>query len=459
MKLLLLSSLRRPLEAAKRPPALDSASGRRGLCTLAAGLALLCSACGSSEEEKKPAPLVEVQMAEVKTADLSERIQVPGTLYPLSQAGVAAKISAPIRELRVTKGSVVSKGQIIAVLSNADVEGARAEAQSSLQEAEASLARLEAGALPGDIERARTQLNIAKSALDTAQEIYNRRRVLVEQGAIPARELLVSQNELATAQNNFALAQTNLKLLQSQTRERDIEIARSKVEQARARLAQAQAQVAFTEIRSPLNGVVTDQFMYPGDMAKPDAPIVTVMDLSKMIVRAQAPEARAALLARGQPAEWFPQDLPGKKFAGRISVISAAVDRAARTVEVWVEIPNPGRELRAGGYGTLAIAVRRIPGAVVVPRAAVLLEEGTDEGTAFTVDEKNIAHLKKVKVGIEDEGMFQVLEGLKPGEKVVTEGSYGLPDNAQVKPKSAASPAEAGTDKEDSKAEKSEGKK
>ena len=320
---------------------------------------LALAGCSSSEPEEKVTPLVEVRVAAAQRTDLAERVQAPGTLYPVAQAAVAAKIGAPIRELLVTKGSAVKKDQLLAVLENRDLEAAAAEARGALQQAEAELAKLEAGALPGQLESAQAQVNITSSALDTAQKIHDRRKILVEQGAIPARELLVSQNELAAAQNNHQVAKKNLELLQSQTRERDLEIARSRVEQARARLAQAEAQAAFTRIRSPLDGVVSDQWMYPGDMAKPDAPIVTVMDIRKLVVRAQVPEARAPLLALGQAAEFLPQDLPDRRFAGRVSVISPAVDRAARTVEVWAEIDNSQGVLRAGGYGMLSIAADR----------------------------------------------------------------------------------------------------
>lgn len=392
------------------------------------------ASCGHGDaEHKPPAPLVEVKLAEAKTADLTETIQAPGTVFPLAQAAVAAKVQAPIRELLVTKGSEVKKDQLIAVLENRDLDAARMETAGALREAESALSRLAAGALPGDVERAEAQVSITKSALETAQKMYERRKTLVEQGAIPAKELLVSQNELASAQGNYLVAKKSLELLQSQTRERDLEMARSRVEQAKAKLAGAEAQVAYTRIRSPMDGVVSDQWMYPGDMAKPDAPIVTLVDIHKIIVRAQAPEAKAAALALGQTAEFLPQDLPGRKFVGRISVISPAVDRAARTVEVWTEIDNGKKELRAGGYGTLAIAAGKVKGAVVIPRAAAVLEEGANEGVVYTVDEKNIAHKRTVKVGIEHEGMLQVTEGLKAGEKVVAEGNYGLPDKAEVK--------------------------
>ncbi len=398
-------------------------------------LAVVLAACSREEAERKPAPQVEVRLAEARTADLAATVEAPGTLFPLAQAAVAAKISAPIRELLVTKGSAVKRDQVLAVLENRDLEAARAEAQANLREAQSSLERLSAGALPGDLERAQTELSTAQSAVDTAEKIFERRKTLVDEGAIPARELLVSQNELAAARNRFLLARKNLELLQSQIRERDLEIARSRVEQARARLAQAEAQLAFTRLRSPLDGMVSDQWMYPGDMAKPDAPIVTVMDLHKLVVRAQAPEARAGGLALGQSAAFVPQDQPGRKFTGRVSVISPAVDRAARTVEVWVEIDNAQRALRAGGYGTLTIAARRVPGAVAVPRSAVVLQEGADEGAVMVVDEKNIAHQRKVKVGVRQDDLIQILEGVKPGEKVVAEGNYGLPDKAEVKPK------------------------
>ncbi len=397
-------------------------------------MAVLVS-CGHSDSESKTAPLVEVRLAEARSVDLAERIEAPGTLYPLTQAAVAAKIAAPIRKLLVRKGSPVKKDQLVAILENRDLEAAREEARGSLQEAEAALAKLSAGTLPGELERAQAQVNITASALETAQKIYERRKTLFDQGAIPARELLVSQNDLAVAQNNHLVAKKNLELLQSQTRERDLEMARSRVDQARARLAQAEAQLAFTLIGSPLDGVVSDQWMYPGDMAKPDAPIVTVMDIHKLVVRAQVPEARSPLLALGQAAEFVPQDLPGRRFAGRISVVSPAVDRAARTVEVWADIDNPREALRAGGYGTLSITARRLTGVVVIPRSAVVVEEDSSEGVAFVVDEKNIAHQRKLKVGLQQGGRIQVLEGLKAGEKVVAEGNYGLPDKAEVKPR------------------------
>jgi RND family efflux transporter MFP subunit len=395
---------------------------------------LLLASCGGSDPEHATKPLVEVRLAVAKSDTLTEQIEAPGLLYPLSQAAVAAKIAAPIQELLVTKGSAVKKDQIVAVLQHRDLEAAEGEARAVLKEAEAALAKLSTGALPGELERAQAQVNITASALDTAQKIFERRKMLVDQGAIPARELLVSQNELAAAQNNHLVAKKNLELLQSQTRERDLEMARSRVEQARARVAQAQAQLAFTSIRSPLDGVVSDQWMYPGDMAKPDAPIVTVMDIHQLIVRAQVPEARAPLLAVGQTAEFAPQDLPGRRFAGRVSVVSPAVDRAARTVEVWVEVDNARRALRAGGYGTLSIAARRVP-AVVIPRPAAIVEEGSAEAVALVVDDKNIAHQRKIRIGIRQGELLQVTEGIRPGEKVVAEGNYGLPDGTEVKPR------------------------
>ena len=144
----------------------------RELCLLA--LAGFWCGCSRDDAERKTPPLVEVRVEAVKTADLTERIQVPGTLFPLAQAAVAAKISAPIRELRVMKGSAVKKDEVIAVLQNGDLEAARNEAQGALKEADSALARLSAGALPGELERAQAQLSTAKSALDTAEKIYER---------------------------------------------------------------------------------------------------------------------------------------------------------------------------------------------------------------------------------------------------------------------------------------------
>ena len=207
-------------------------------------------------------------------------VRGPAFVFAREQANISARITAPIRKLLARKGDNVAAGQVLAQLDNRDLLAQRDEAAAAVTDAEANLQRVTSGTLPTDIERARGQAASAEAALNQAQKFYDRRRQLFEQGAIPQRDLLLSETELAQAKANHEVAKRALDLLQNQSRDKDILMAKSKVEQAQARLSLVKAQLDFAEIRSTSAGTITEQFMFPGDMAKPDAPIFTVMDLA-----------------------------------------------------------------------------------------------------------------------------------------------------------------------------------
>ena len=246
----------------------------------------------------------------------------------------------------------------------------------------------------------RAQRADALAAVRQAEILTERRTRLFEEGAIPQRELLATQTDLA---------------------------------QSRAKLELVDTQLKFSELRSPFAGTLTEQFMYPGDMAKPDAPVFTIMDLEVAVVRGQVPEAESALIRPGQACSFAPTDRAEESFEGRISVVPRAVDPGRRTVEAWCEIANAGGRLLPGAFGDLSIVVGMAPRSVVVPLPAVEFAEGTKKGSVVVVDGQNVAHRKQVLGGEVFLGKVQVLEGLKAGEQVVVEGGYGLPDGTAVR--------------------------
>jgi HlyD family secretion protein len=392
---------------------------------------MLLGGCSRPGEEAKEKPVVAVKVTRADTADLPRLVTGPASIFPREQANIAARITAPIRELKARKGDSVAAGQLMAVLENRDLTAQRQEAQAALADAEANLQKTAAGTVPADVERARGQLETARASLDQAQKNYDRRRSLFEQGAIPQRDLLQSETELATARANFEVARKSLDLLRRQSGAGDIAIAKARVEQARARLAAATANLQYTDLRSPMNGVVTEQFQYPGDMAGPGTPTYTVMNLSTVTARAQIPETSAMPVQRGQTCAFTGADNATGK--GRVTVVSRAVDPARRTVEVWCEIPNPPVSLRAGVFGEAAIETASIRGATVVPLTAVEINEGTGTGVVFVVDAKSIAHRREVRLGAREADRVQVLSGVQPGETVITQGGYALPDGTEVR--------------------------
>jgi HlyD family secretion protein len=392
----------------------------------------LFAACGSHEEAPLK-PVVDVKVAKAETADVRISVRAPASIFAREQANISSRLTAPIRKLLVRKGDNVAAGQVLAQLDNRDLLAQRDEAVAAVTDADANLQKVSSGTLPTDIERARGQAVSAEAALNQAQKTYDRRRQLFEQGAIPQRDLLLSQTELAQANAAYEVAKKSLDLLQNQSRDKDILIAKSKVEQAQARLSFVKAQLEFTEIRSASTGTITEQFMFPGDMAKPDVPLFTIMDLSIAIARAQIPESEAAAVRSGEACTFVPSDDKGASFDGRVSMVNQAVDPARRTIESWCEIPNPKRVLRGGMFGQVMFVTGVAPKSVVVPLTAVQLAEGTKKGFVMVAGEKGEAVKRDVEIGEVFEDKVQIKSGVTAGDSVIVQGAYGLPDGTQIR--------------------------
>jgi HlyD family secretion protein len=372
---------------------------------------LLLAGCAAQKEEAEPKPVVEVKVAQAELADVQIAVHAPATIFPREQAAIASKITAPIRWLGARKGDRVTAGQVLARLENRDLLAQRTEA----------------------LDRARADLASAEAALNQAQKNFDRRQKLFEQGAIPNRELLASQTELAQAKAGHDVAKKFFDLLDNPARQQELRSAAVRPEQEKIRESFLNAQIEFTEIRSPFAGTITEQYVYPGDMAKPESPIFTVMDLSVAIARAQVPESEVGGVNTGKACSFENADHPDAKAQGRVSVVNQAVDPARRTVEVWCELPNARGTLRASEFGTLTIVTGGAPKSVVVPKEAVQFLEGTRKGFVMVVSADKHAKRTEIEAGESFAGKVQIKQGLKAGETVIVEGGYGLPDGTEVR--------------------------
>jgi HlyD family secretion protein len=200
---------------------------------------------------------------------------------------------------------------------------------------------------------------------------------------------------------------------------------------AKGKLLNSEAQLSYSEVRSPITGFITDRPLYPGEMASTAAPLLIVMDISQVIAKAHIPQTDALQLHRGDAATISLAGLE-KPINGKVSLISPALDPNSTTVEVWVQAPNADQQLRPGTTAQIAITAQTIKDALVVPSAALINAKG-DAAQVMVVDGQNQASSRDVKTGIQAGQQVQIVSGLKPGEVVVTEGAYGLPDKTKVK--------------------------
>ncbi len=337
-----------------------------------------------SGEPKDEAPVVPVQLVQVEKATLQQKVTADAVLFPIAQSAIVPKISAPVEKFLINRGSHVRAGQLLAVLENRDLAAAAQENKGAYDQAQAQYATTTATELPAEIQKAQLDAQAAKQQLDAQQKVHDSREELFQQGALPRKELDQAGVDLTNARNQYEIAQKHLDALNAIGKQQTLKSAKGQLESAQGKYAGASAQLAYSQIRSPINGVITDRPLYPGEMAAAGTPLLTVMDISTVTARAHIPQQSAALLKSGDKATIV---VPGleQPMAGKVSLVSPALDANSTTVEVWVQIKNPAERLKP-----------------------------------------------EVKTGIRDDDRVQITEGLHEGEKVVASGAYGLPDKSRI---------------------------
>jgi len=245
--------------------------------------------------------------------------------------------------------------------------------------------------------------------------------------------LEASQLELTTAEDELRLDEQTVTLRARSLNPNDRALAAARTAQAQQHLASLDSQLSYATIRAPISGIVTDQFQYEGEFAAAGGKLVTIADVSEVIVKAPFADTVVASLNVGDAATVLPTDTAAEQMKGQVSLLSRSSDPANRTVEVWVTLGNGAGLLRANGAAQVTIAAESKNDAVVVPASAVTLEAtNTDEGAVMVVDAANVAHEIKVTIGIRTADKIEIVSGLQGGETVVIEGNYALPDGTKV---------------------------
>lgn len=397
---------------------------------LAACIVVLAG-CGSkgdaSAGEKEPAAPVEVATA--KAAAMSNIVSAEAIVYPFQQANIMPKISAPVQRFYAQRGDHVRKGQLLAVLDNSDLKAAANESLQLYKQAEANYDIAKSSTVPESVLKAKTDLASARQALDAAKRVYQSREKLVQEGALADQLAQQSKVAMVQAQAAFDTAQKHLKALESGGRLQQLASAEAQMQAAKAHYENAEAQLSYSEVRSPITGVVADRPLYVGQMASSGTALFTIVDISKVVARASVPVQEAAAMQRGQTATISG---PGATLHGKVTVVSPAVDPSTTTVEVWAEAPNPGERIKPGETARVSVNVSNILHAVVVPAGALLAsEEGGD--MVMIAGPDGHAHESKVKTGIRSGGEVQIVSGVQPGERVIVQGGIGLPNGAPIK--------------------------
>jgi RND family efflux transporter MFP subunit len=353
----------------------------RALPALAAAFLGCKAAPGESADSAPAEPVVLIGRENVAVADsaqLKSGPSISGSLEPKLAATVRAEIMGPVEKTYVDEGQRVSEGKLLAKINDTSVRDAYLSARSAVRTAE--------------------------SALQNAQRNAERSARLAKAGA-------VSDRDLETAQQN----QTN---------------AEGALADARARLASAQKQLNNTEVRAPIDGVVSERQVAAGDVVQIGTAMFTIVDLRTLRLEATVPVEELSRLHVGTAVEFGVTGFD-RQFTGKIERINPAVDPATRQVRIYVSIPNAEESLVAGLFaeGRVSSDARR---AVAVPASAV-----DRRGTAPTIHriKDGKVNLVQVQLGVQDEAaeLIEVSSGVAPGDTVLLGSAQAVAEGARVR--------------------------
>jgi cobalt-zinc-cadmium efflux system membrane fusion protein len=325
-----------------------------------------------------------VQVVTVQPTTLRRILRLSGAVAfnAFRTTPVITQVSGPVSRIAAQPGEVVRKGQAMLYLSSPDYSQLRANYLK------------------------------ARDAFDLADKNYARSKDLYAHNAIAERDLQAAESARTQAQADMVAAQQALTI-----------IGISNPETAISKPASPEV-----PLLAPLGGEVVERLVSPGQVVQAgNTQCFTISDMSTVWVLANVFQDDLAYVHAGDPVTITTSTYPGQQFSGRISYVAEGLDPASRTVQARVVTQNPGRRLKKDMYVTVTVAAGAIKDALAVPDSAVLRNEENEPFVYVAVNQANHQFARRlVKLGESNHGMSQILDGLKPGEQVVGDGSLFL---------------------------------
>ena len=329
-----------------------------------------------------------VELATASRGTVRQRITVVGNLIGDATVSVVPRIGGRMEEIYVRLGDRVNRNQRIAKIEDFELVQQVKQAEAAQEVSQATIRQREA------------DLKLAETNAERSRNLF-------------ARQLLPKQTlDDTEARYQAAVAQ--------------LDLARAQSTQSNARLDELRITLANTTITSPVNGFVARRAADPGAFVGPNAPVVDVVDISRVRLVANVVEKDLKDIHSGDRAGVEVDAFPGEMFMGRIARVAPVLDPSTRTAPIEIEIPNSDYRLKPGMYARIGITTGEKKDTLVVPTNAVV-DIGGRRGV-YVAQENNTATFRPVRVGIEEPEHIEILEGVAEGERVVTTGAGALRD-------------------------------
>ena len=407
--------------------------------------ALAFSSCGGETEAQKqkaaaaaaPVPVVVVSVVQETVPIISEftaRADARDTVE------LRARVEAFLEGINFEEGRPVKKGQVLFTLDKRKYEADLQDAKAKLAKAQADL-KFAKDKVTVDVAKAK--VDQAKAQLGKADLDVNRLTPLAKEKAVPQQDLDNALVEQQVARSNVDATQATYETVVL-NQEVSVDQATAAVLAAEAGVNNAQLNLSYCTITSPINGLIGQRLVSVGNLVGRGEPtlLATVSALDPLRVSFALSEAEYLMVARrmGESARKpLPLDLilaDGTVFPhkGKVTVADRAVDEKTGTLTLVAEFPNPQGLIRPGQFGRVRGVIDTVQNAILVPQLAVMEEQSAK--TVYVVEDGNKVAVRTVVLGERYGNLAIVKEGVKPGERVITEGMQ------KVRPGMTVAPAE-----------------
>jgi HlyD family secretion protein len=391
---------------------------RKRIIYIVVGLVLLLTVVGGLIAATSGGTKIDPsKLAKVEKGDLAKSVVATGKVEPITKVEVKSKASGIVKKLLVDAGDRVKKGQLLAQLDKEEISAQVAQSRAGLQAAEASFKSAEA-----DYERAKVDAEGPDVPL--LKRAYERATGMAKEG-------VVSTSALEDAQKNYemSLNKQNTAKAQATVLKAKIAQAQAQVAQDKANLAQLEEQLSYTDIVSPIEGVVLSRNVEMGDavssilvLGSSATLVMTLGDTSEVYVKGKVDESDIGKVYLAQPARIKVESFKDKTFNGKVTKISPmGVEKDnVTTFEVRVSINNPGGELKAEMTANAEIILEEHKNVLQIPEGSIIYDN-QKKASVEVPDPKGKEGKRKVAVniGISNGAKTELLSGLKEGDQVV----------------------------------------
>jgi len=357
------------------------------------------------------------KLAKVEKGDLAKSVVATGKVTPILKVEVKSKASGIVKKLLVDYGDTVKKGQLLAQLDKVEIEAQVEQSRAALLAADANLSSSQADYERAKVDAEGPDVPLLKRQLDRNTEM--------------AKDGVVSAQALDDADRNYRMALNKQNVAKAQMAVLKAKIAQSQAEKTRdqANLKQLEEQLSYTDIISPLDGIVLSRDVQMGDavssilvLGSGATLVMTLGDTSEVYVKGKVDESDIGKVYLGQPARIKVESFKDKTFYGKVTKISPmGVEKDnVTTFEVRVSINNPGGELKAEMTANAEIILEEHKNVLQIPEGAILYDK--DKKASVEIPDSKAKDGKKklaVNIGISNGAKTELLSGLKEGDQVV----------------------------------------